>query len=86
MTDVESSTSELGKPVGSDAKNGKSTLLALRGADFCRDLVRARTEEALAILRKDFGAAENQSLEMNLSEISEVTAAAEKAGSFCRPD
>ena len=39
---------------------------------------------AFLLLRKDFGAAENQSLEMNLSEISEVTAAAEKAGSFCR--
>ena len=54
LLDVESSTSELGKPVGSDEKNGKSTLLSLRGADYCRKLVRDKTEEAIGILRRDF--------------------------------
>ena len=39
LLDVESSTAELGKPVGSDEKNGKSTLLALRGAVYCRQRV-----------------------------------------------
>jgi geranylgeranyl diphosphate synthase type II len=56
LLDVESSTPELGKPVGSDEKNGKSTLLSLRGADYCREMVRVRTEEAVGILRKEFGA------------------------------
>ena len=58
LLDVESSTAELGKPVGSDEKNGKSTLLALRGADYCREMVRMKTEEAASILRREFGAPE----------------------------
>ena len=56
LLDVESSTSELGKPAGSDEKNGKSTLLSLRGADYCRDMVLRKTEEAVAILQREFGA------------------------------
>ena len=56
LLDVESSTAELGKPVGSDEKNGKSTLLALRGADYCRRVVQEETEKAIDILRKEFGA------------------------------
>ena len=55
LLDVESSTAELGKPVGSDEKNGKSTLLSLRGAEYCRSLVRRKTEEAADILRRYFG-------------------------------
>ena len=58
LLDVESSTDQLGKPVGSDAKNGKSTLLALRGADYCRLRVQEETEKAVGILRSDFGAPE----------------------------
>ena len=56
LLDVESSTFELGKPVGSDEKNGKSTLLALRGADYCRRRVREETEKAVNILKSEFGA------------------------------
>ena len=58
LLDVESSTAELGKPVGSDEKNGKSTLLALRGADYCRSRVAEETEKAVGILREEFGAPE----------------------------
>ena len=56
LLDVESSTQELGKPVGSDEKNGKSTLLALRGADYCRRRVREETDKAVSILQSEFGA------------------------------
>ena len=56
LLDVESSTAELGKPVGSDEKNGKSTLLSLRGAEYCRRRVQEETDRAVGILRSDFGA------------------------------
>ena len=39
---------------------------------------------AFLLLRKDFGAAKDQTLELSLSSLDEVTAAAEKAGRFCR--
>ena len=56
LLDVESSTEELGKPVGSDEKNGKSTLLSLRGADYCRRRVQEETDLAVDILQREFGA------------------------------
>ena len=52
----ESSSAVLGKPVGSDRRNEKSTMLSLYGADRCRELVRELTERAEAVLREDFGA------------------------------
>ncbi len=58
LLDVESSTAELGKPIGSDEKNGKSTLLSLRGTEYCRRLVQEETEKAVGILRSDFGGPE----------------------------
>ncbi len=58
LLDVESSTEELGKPVGSDEKNGKSTLLSLRGAEYCRKRVQEETDRAIDILRGEFGAPE----------------------------
>lgn len=46
MLDVESTTAELGKPIGSDAENGKSTFATLYGLDKCRELVAEHTQLA----------------------------------------
>ena len=50
MLDVTSTTEELGKPVGSDNENEKSTYAALLGIDRCRELSRELTEKAVAAL------------------------------------
>ncbi len=50
MLDVTSTTDELGKPVGSDADNEKSTYVALLGLDNCRKTVKELTEEAISAL------------------------------------
>lgn len=52
MLDVESSTEEFGKPVGSDAANGKNTFVSLKGLEHCRDEVKALTEQATAALER----------------------------------
>ena len=46
MLDQESTTEELGKPVGSDADNEKTTFATLYGLDKCRQLVVQHTELA----------------------------------------
>ena len=46
MLDVESTTEELGKPIGSDAENGKTTFATLYGLDKCRELVAEHTRLA----------------------------------------
>ncbi len=46
MLDVESTAEELGKPVGSDAGNGKTTFATLFGLDKCARLVAEHTELA----------------------------------------
>ena len=56
LLDEESSAAILGKPIGSDRRNGKSTMLSLYGADRCRVMVRELTERAKALLRESFGA------------------------------
>ncbi len=55
LLDEESTTEELGKPVGSDEKNAKATMLALFGAEKCRTMVREETERACRILENSFG-------------------------------
>ena len=50
ILDVTSTTDELGKPVGSDTDNEKSTYVALLGVDRCRALADEYTEEAVAAL------------------------------------
>ena len=50
ILDVTSTTDELGKPVGSDAENEKSTYVSLLGLDRCRELVEELTDEAISSL------------------------------------
>lgn len=50
MLDLESTTEELGKPVGSDAANEKTTFATLYGLDTCRRLVAEHTAAAKAAL------------------------------------
>lgn len=50
ILDVTSSDEELGKPVGSDKENSKSTYVSLLGIDRCRELVKELTERAIAAL------------------------------------
>ena len=46
MLDVESSAEELGKPIGSDRDNGKTTFASLYGLEKCADLVAEHTRLA----------------------------------------
>lgn len=46
MLDMESTTEELGKPVGSDAENRKLTFASLYGLETCNRLVLKHTEQA----------------------------------------
>lgn len=50
ILDVTSTTDELGKPVGSDRVNEKSTYVSLLGIDRCREAVSDLTDEAIAAL------------------------------------
>lgn len=50
ILDQTSTTEELGKPVGSDNENEKSTYVSLLGIDECRRTVDALTAEAIAAL------------------------------------
>jgi geranylgeranyl pyrophosphate synthase len=46
MLDVESTAEELGKPIGSDADNGKTTFASLYGLEKCAELVSEHTRRA----------------------------------------
>lgn len=50
ILDCEGDETELGKPIGSDRANGKATFVELLGIEACRDMVKKRTDEALAAL------------------------------------
>ena len=54
ILDVTSTTEVLGKPVGSDEKNGKTTYVSLNGLNKSKADVEALSEEAVNIL-KDMG-------------------------------
>ncbi len=50
ILDVTSTSSELGKPVGSDAENNKSTYVSLLGLDKCKEIANELTEKAVRSL------------------------------------
>lgn len=50
VLDVTSTSSELGKPVGSDAENNKSTYVSLLGLDKCKEIANELTEKAVKSL------------------------------------
>ena len=52
MLDCMGSQEELGKPIGSDEENGKSTFVTLFGLDACQTLVEQETQAALSCLDK----------------------------------
>ncbi len=52
ILDVVSTTEQLGKPVGSDEKNNKSTFVSLLGIEKCKERVRMLTDKAIAELDK----------------------------------
>lgn len=54
ILDVTATTQVLGKPVGSDAANGKTTFVTLYGVDECRRMVMEHTQKAKAALVKAF--------------------------------
>ena len=50
ILDIEGNQEELGKPIGSDIKNGKSTYVSLYGMDEAKKKVKELSEEALSLL------------------------------------
>lgn len=52
ILDVTSTTEELGKPVGSDEENDKTTFVSLYGLEGARHLAQHHNESALAALRE----------------------------------
>ncbi len=54
LLDVTSTTEELGKPVGSDEENGKTTFATLLGVNACRRLIAVHTEKAKTAVRGAF--------------------------------
>ena len=52
ILDVTSTSEQLGKPVGSDAENQKSTYVSVLGLEKCKELVRELTDTAVRSLEK----------------------------------
>ena len=55
ILDVEGSEEELGKPIGSDSENGKSTFITLYGLEESKRQVEKLTKEANDLLYEQFG-------------------------------
>ncbi len=55
ILDVTATSEELGKPIGSDAQNNKTTFVTLKGIDEARAEAQALTQRACDALREKFG-------------------------------
>jgi len=55
ILDVTSTGEALGKPVGSDLENNKSTYVSLLGIDKCREIVKEQTNQAIEALNSFSG-------------------------------
>ena len=55
LLDLDSTEEELGKPIGSDDRNGKSTLVAVLGREAAEALLLDSSREAAEILERSFG-------------------------------
>ena len=51
ILDIEGDEKELGKPIGSDIKNEKTTYVSLYGMDNAKNKVKELSDEAMEILR-----------------------------------
>ena len=65
ILDITSSQDVLGKPVGSDKKNGKTTYVTLEGMDKAKETVKILSEEAISMLHSLKG--KNEFLEQLIS-------------------
>ena len=54
VLDITATTEELGKPVGSDEENGKTTFVSLLGVEGCDRLVHSYTEDAKSAAKSAF--------------------------------
>ena len=52
LLDIEGDITKFGKPIGSDAGNGKVTFPSLLGVARCHELVRELTDNAIAALQE----------------------------------
>jgi len=55
VLDCTATAEELGKPVGSDIENEKSTFASLMGIEACEVMIRKETDKAITALEKHFG-------------------------------
>ena len=55
VLDVTGSQEQLGKPIGSDSENGKTTFVTLYGTEGAMELARRLNEQTCASLRAEFG-------------------------------
>ena len=61
VLDVVGSQEQLGKPIGSDSENGKTTFVTLFGTDGAMELAKKLNNETCASLHREFGAGQGAS-------------------------